>query len=244
MKKIIDFFPGYVTQTTDPKKQDITIRHLLTMMSGYPSDQSIDTLEIEDSNFMKSIFELDLVEDPGELFAYSSIGTHLLSGILTKATGMNVQSFAERALCEPLQISIYHWDKDPQGIPLGGSGIYMTSRDMTRFGFLYLRNGLIDGDQIIRAAWIDESFQDYSGMNGTWDVIQDVGYGYLWWLGKINDYQIRFALGWAGQFVFVIPELDMVIVVTSEFPLSSDEADRQVTSILSLVANFILPAVK
>jgi len=83
----------------DPRKQDITIRHLLTMKSGYPSDESIDTLEIEGSNFMKAIFELDLVSDPGERFAYSSIGAHLLSGILTKATGMNVQPFSEIYLC-------------------------------------------------------------------------------------------------------------------------------------------------
>ena len=95
-QRVLDFFPEYVTPSLDPRKQDMTIEDLLTMKSGLPSDGAADTLLSGQYDFIKDILECPLVDDPGEGFHYSSIGAHLLSGILTKASGMNTRAFADR----------------------------------------------------------------------------------------------------------------------------------------------------
>ncbi len=241
---VLDFFPEYVTPSLDPRKQDMTIEDLLTMKSGLPSDGSADTLLSGQYDFIKDILECPLIDDPGEDFHYSSIGAHLLSGILTKASGMNTRDFADQYLCEPLGISIPYWDADPQGYPYGGSGMRLMPRDMARFGLLYLQNGSIDGRRILSEAWIRASFQDYEGGDWTWGVLEHVGYGYLWWMADMGDYRIFFALGWSGQYILVIPDLDMVIVTTSNFPFEPEESDLRERSILELVKTYILPAVR
>lgn len=240
---MLDFFPEYITQDMDARKFDITIKHLLTMKAGFDKDENVDPLFNINSNWIKDTIELPLINDPGDTFCYSTMGTHLLSGIITKATGMSTLSFAEKYLCEPLQISIRIWDKDPQGYYFGGGSMYVTPRDMARFGYLYLKNGLLDGIQIVPNEWIEESLQNYTGEERTWGVLNEVGYGYLWWLGKIHDRRIYFAIGYAGQYIINIPDLDMVIVTTSVFPFTSEMAEEQADSILEFIANHILPAV-
>lgn len=242
-QRVLDFFPEFVTQDMDARKFDITIKHLLTMKAGFDRDDNVDSLYHANSNWIKDTIEMPLINDPGDTFCYSSMGAHLLSGIITKATGMSTLLFAENYLCEPLQISIRIWNKDPQGVYFGGGSMYLTPRDMARFGDLYLKNGFLDGKQIVPAEWVEESTQNYTGEERTLGVLEELGYGYLWWLGKINDYRIYFAVGYAGQYIINIPDLNMVIVTTSIFPFTSEMADDQVTSIMEFIAHHILPAV-
>ena len=242
-QRILDFFPEYVTQDMDARKFDITIKHLLTMKAGFDRDENVDPLFDANSHWIKDTIELPLMNDPGDTFCYSTMGTHLLSGIITKATGMSTLSFAEEYLCEPLQISIRVWDQDPQGVYFGGGSMDLTPRDMARFGTLYLMHGSLDGIQILPPEWIEASIRNYTGEERTWGVLEEFGYGYLWWLGKIHDHRIYFAIGYAGQYIINIPDLDMVIVTTSIFPFTSEMADDQATSIMEFIAHHILPAV-
>ena len=243
-EKMLDYYTEYVSEGLDPRKRDITIEDLLTMKSGFPSDRNADALFTGQEDFIKDILEMPLMSDPGEEFHYSSVGAHLLSGIITKATGMNTKAFAEKYLCPLLGISIPFWESDTQDYPYGGSGMNLIPRDMARFGYLYLRNGLLSGTQIVPSAWIEDSYQYYAGGESTWGVVDELGYGYLWWIGRIREYRIYFALGWAGQFIIIVPDVDMIIVTTCTYPFSSLEADEQEKSVLEIVYHYILPSVQ
>ena len=240
---MIDFYPEYNTPSLDPKKREITIRHLLMMKAGFDRDANVDPIISESSNWIREIIRLPLVNDPGETFTYSTMGAHLLSGIITKATHMSTRSFSETYLCNPLDISIRYWDQDPQGIYFGGGSMYMTSRDLARFGYLYLNGGEANGDQFFTDDWIEASFQNHIDETWEWGVVENMGYGFLWWLGSIGGYEIRYAFGYAGQSVILFPELNMVIVTTCMFPFTGEMADEQAQSIFELIANYIIPAV-
>ena len=241
--KILDYFPEYVTPTMDPRKQDITIEHLLTMTSGLPGDEEADAYLVNDENFIQEILKLPLHDDPGKTFAYSGVGVHLLSGIITKATGMSALAFAERYLFQPLQISVQKWEKDLQGYNYGYAGMYMTPRDMARYGYLYLNEGNVEGTQILSEEWIEDTFQYSSGGDRSTGGVDELGYGYLWWLGKVGDYRIQYALGFAGQYIILFPGLNMIVVATSSFPESYEEAGEQITSIMVFAKDYILPAI-
>ena len=243
--KILDYFPEYVTPAMDPRKQDITIEHLLTMTSGFPGDEEADAYLVNDENFIQAILQnLPLHDNPGETFAYSGVGVHLLSGIITKATDMSALAFAERYLFDPLQISVQKWEKDLQGYNYGYAGMYMAPRDMARYGYLYLSEGNVEGSQILSEGWIGDTFEYHTGGDETWGAVEELGYGYLWWLGKIGGYRINFALGYAGQFIITFPDLNMIVVITSSFPETSEEAGEQITSIMTFVKDFILPTIE
>jgi len=242
--KMLDFFPEYVYPTIDPRKFDITVRHLLMMRAGFDNDQNIYFSVYNSSNWLKTTIELPLLYDPGTRFAYNTFETHLLSAIITKASGMSTMDFAKNYLLEKMNIVCTQWQQDPQGYYFGGNTMHFTPRDMARLGYLYMHDGMLDGKQIVSAEWVEESIANQSNFNNsTWGDLDDVNYGYLWWLGKINNQKVFLALGHGGQFILNFPELNMIIVATAEWQLDWETADQHERTILSIVANYIVPAV-
>jgi CubicO group peptidase (beta-lactamase class C family) len=245
-QKMMDFFPEYITPGLDPRKFDITIRHLLTMRAGYLADSTYDHWGqwISSNDWMKFALDVDLVADPGQNWNYSTSSTHLLSGILTKATDMSTREFAEEYLFKPLQISCWYWHKDPHGYYCGGWEMYFSPRDMARFGLLYLNKGFVDGKQIVPAEWVEESIKTHTKLNIKLGVSKKSGYGYLWWLGSDLDYDYYFASGHAGQYILIIPNLDMVIVTTANTNCSFVESWNRVLSTLKFITyNIISPVI-
>ena len=173
---------------------------------------------------------------------YSTHGSHLLSAIITKATGVGTLAFAQASLFSKIGVHSVAWAKDKNGINYGGAGIFLTPRDMARFGYLYLRNGFIDGKQIIPADWIEKSIQNYRGYIAPWKEMDDVGYGYHWWTGRFNKYSVYFASGYGGQWILNIPDLDMIIVTTMNADTEKDW--NQMESLIPIISNFIIPSVK
>jgi len=238
-QKMMDFFPEYQTSDLDSKKYQITIKHLLKMRSGLTDDDGYT----ESDNWIKYITELPLGADPGEQWFYATSGTHLLSGIITKATGKSSLDFAKEYLFEPLNITIDQWAQDPQGYHSGGNHMVFTSRNMAKFGLLYLNNGLHDGKQIISSQWISETLQPYSNTGWGWGSdFEEAGYGFLWYVGKMNNYQIYFAAGHGGQFILNVPKLNMVIVTTAEWWLMDSPAWSQMQAILNFISSEIVTA--
>jgi len=235
-QKLVDFFPEYVNETMDPRKRNVTIHHLLTMTSGFPSDNQAEALFTNDPDEMGQIFNMPLSSNPGSQFSYSSVGTHLLSGILTRATNQSTKEFAMTNLCIPLGIDIPFWIRDPMGFYYGGSGIEMTSRDMAHFGQLYLNGGTFSDQRIIPSDWIQKSFQTHVGQD-------EEGYGYLWWLGMMDNHAVQMAIGYGGQYIILVSDLDMVVVTTSLFPNSTAEENTRYDQIQNFVEDFILAAV-
>jgi len=242
--KMLGFFPEYVYPSIDPRKYEITIRHLLMMRAGIDHERNNYEQIYNTSNWLKTTIELPLFFDPGTRFSYNTFQTHLLSAIITKASEMNTLDFARKYLLKLMDIDVSTWQQGPQGYYFGGNNMYFTPRNMARLGYLYMNNGRLNGKQIVPAKWVEESLTNYTQFTGSnWGDLHNVNYGYLWWLGEIKNQDVFLAIGYGGQFVINFPDLNMIVVTTAESYLGWNTADQHERSILSIVADYIIPAV-
>jgi CubicO group peptidase (beta-lactamase class C family) len=158
-----------------------------------------------------------------------------LGGVIEKASGLRVNEFVERYLYSPLGISDYYWWRYPNGTFQAGGGLYMLPRDMAKFGCLYLNGGMWNGSQIISKEWVEQSTQAHLVVDSYWD------YGYQWWLRTFHAssraYESFAARGWGGQYIFVFPSLEMVVVFTGGNYSTPEPVDE-------ILTRFILPAVR
>jgi CubicO group peptidase (beta-lactamase class C family) len=198
-------------------------------------------------DFVSQILEFPKVEQPGTVYNYSSVDSHLISAILTHATGQSALSYASENLYEPLGILNRQWRSDPQGINYGGSGIFLTSRDLAAIALLYLNEGYWDGEQIFAEDWVEQATTSHVILRpeDNQEGLPEVGYGYQWWIRNQGDYHSYMAIGYAGQYVVVIPDLDLAVVVTS-VPLPTQPPsvlDAASTVDFTLFEEYIVPAV-
>lgn len=231
---VLEFFPDRTVANLDANKEKMTLEDLLTMSSGFRCRDSYlynwDGLyQMWDSqDWVQFMLDLPMEAAPGDRFEYCNGGSFLLSAILTERTGMTGLEFAEEHLFGPLGITDVAWPMNPQGITIGWGDLRMLPHDMAKIGYLMLRNGQWEGEQIIPARWVAESTRKHLPA-----TLQD-GYGYQWW---VDDSGFYMALGYGGQFIFVVPEENLVVVFTSELP----ENDFYVPQML--LEGYILPAV-
>ena len=243
-EKMLDFFPEYIYQNMDTRKYSITIRNLVMMRMGIDNDENFYEQIYNSSNWIKTTIELPLIYNPGTRFCYNTFQTHLLSAIITKASGVSTLEFAKTNLLDKMNISCAEWWQDPQGYYFGGNSMHFTPRDIARLGFLYMNNGMMDGEQIVPAEWVEESLTNYTNFNNlSWGDLDNYNYGYLWWLGEIKGHEVFLALGHGGQFIITFLNLNMIVVTTSDWQLDWNTADQHERSVLSIVANYIVPAV-
>ncbi|WML32564.1 serine hydrolase [Clostridium sp. OS1-26] len=245
-QKALDFFPEYVSNPADIQKRAITIRNLLTMTTPYPFKNWQEPLDrlCRQPDWVK--YTLDQLGQNGKIgvFKYSSAGAHLLSAIITRATGKYAREFANEYLFQPIGMKeipdydmkafgfeelfgkdVKGWVKDPKGNSTGGWGLTLTPRDMARFGFLYLNDGLWNDNQIVSKSWIDES----TAMNS-------YKYGYLWWLQEEEGVFPYSAMGDGGNIICCIPEKDLVVAIASK--IITKPRDRW-----QLIKKYLLPSI-
>ena len=211
--KVTEYFPELIVGSDDAQKQQITIENLLTMQSGLEttSNRNYGKWVLSD-NWIEFALNQPLVAEPGTRMLYSTGSTHLLSAIITQASGMSTKQFAQKNLSSRLGFSMSYWSQDPQGIYFGGNDMEMTPRQMLEFGRLYLNEGIKDNEQVISKAWVEESHKPRARSPRG----QGRFYGYGWWLRDLAGMQIPVAWGYGGQLIFVVKELDLVVVATSE----------------------------
>lgn len=238
-QKVSELLPGYFSAIDNPKKKDITVKNVLTMSGGLETIDSDYAGYFTSGDWLDYAIKKPLTDEPGSKFTYNTGLTHFLSGIITEKSGMNTKEFADKYLFGPLNIKVKKWDIDRKGYYGGGSGLYLTPRDMAKFGFLYLNNGKWEDKQLIPQEWAAESTQKHIQPS------DEVDYGYLFWIAPMTDktrsksYPTYRADGAGGQKIVVIPELDMLVVITAnENSSSKDGADTQ-----ALIPDYILPAV-
>lgn len=208
---IDEFFPDYFTQNPDSDKESISLKDLLTMRSGIESTSIRNYGRwVVSNNWSEYALSRPMVDKPGGRMIYSTGTSHLLSVILTRATGMSTLDFANRYLFEPMDIRIGGWDRDPQGYYMGGNNMAMRPPDMVKIGRMMMDAGLYEGVQIVSAEWIKESVEIYTRSN-----YNPYDFGYMWWRRPVNGYEMIFAWGHGGQYIMMLPELDLVIVITS-----------------------------
>lgn len=242
-QKMIDSFPEYQEFVTDTNVNNITLRHLLTMRSGINGDEEFYSVFTNSSNWIKTIIQNSLNFTPGTRSLYSTASTHLVSGMLTKASGMSTMEFAKINLFDPMGIVINDWAHDPQGIYFGGNDMFMTTRNMAVLGLLYLNKGNLNGRQIVPEEWINNSLVYSGGIGGTWGSLSEIGYGYMWWLGKVSGKKIFTALGHGGQYIMCVPDYNMIAAVTSDPNLDWTVSDEHERAVLEIIADSVIPAV-
>jgi len=212
---VVDFFPKWKNITLDPRIENITIEHLLTMTSGLdwpPMDRSknIYNQMIKSENWVEFVLARSITYDPGVHFTYSDGGSHLLSAIITCVSGKSALEFASQFLFPFIGIQHAKW-KENHGINLGGTGLHIRSIDMAKFGYLFLSQGRIYNTQVISREWVETSIKRHSNGHPEWFGY----YGYHWWIspktlnGMIDMY---YALGSHGQYIFILPSKNAVAV--------------------------------
>ena len=232
-QKLVDFYPEYVTPEVDPRVRQITLKHLLTMSSGF------DKKDIYWKTTREKIQQKP-VHEPGEIFNYDKSAADFLSSILIKTTHMSLLDFTKDKLFAPLGISDVIWEFWPdKSFDIGSFdnevwhywGLSLKPRDMAKFGYLYLHNGIWDGKQVVPSDFVRDSIQKHIN-TPYWGG--SVDYGYLWWINKVEGHAAYCAAG-PGQYIYVIPDQDMVIVITSgrEEPIGEN---------MSIIAKWIVPA--
>lgn len=231
---MLDYFPERTIENLDEAKQGITLDNLLTMSAGFDWPGGILEPIINEMSlrpdWLQFVLDRPVVDEPGTKFVYNSGGSNVLAAIVEGATGMKAFDYAEQYLFEPLGITEYRWAQDPRGHTLGGFGLRLTPRDMAKFGYLYLNNGLWDGEQIIPAEWVADSTIKRIDANPLSD-----SYGYQWWVDNKGYYM---ALGYGGQYIIVKPDLNLVVVFTSGLIPNDFFAPE------TLLNSYILPAAK
>jgi CubicO group peptidase (beta-lactamase class C family) len=231
----------------DSLKNTITIKHLLTMTSGlewnecdvHPTDPIYDVPLFNRSlDPMAYLVAKPIVTTPGSSFYYNGGAVDLLGQLVRISSGIDVDVFSGEYLFDPLGITDYQWQRlYLSGIIATHGDVYICPRDMAKFGFLYLNNGVWNGNQIVSADLVDRSIQEYVALPF---VYWADAYGYLWW--KVNYYynnqvieSIK-AMGWGGQEIIIFPQLNMVIVFTGANYVVDPPCDE-------IISRFIFPVV-
>lgn len=222
-ERILDFFTDIIDiENMDSKKVSIKLEDLLTMRSGTDyhegySGSPHDKLNSLDRGWDRFYLNRPMIHEPGSNFQYDSGGVILMSSMLKKRTGQHADGYAQKYLFNPLEITRVRWFKNREGHPHTGGGLHLLPQDMAKFGLLYLNDGEWQGTQVVPAHWVRKSIQKHVDFRRQTPGV--VGYGYLWWImspdpdGAGKEY-IYAAMGFRAQYIFVIPEHDMVVVVT------------------------------
>lgn len=209
---ISDFDGELISAKTGTGKDHITIGNLLSMQAGLETTSFYNYgAWVLSDDWIRFALDQPLQNTPGTKLQYSTGNTHLLSAILTEATGKSTLQFAREVLGQPLGFNLAEWPQDPNGIYFGGNNMELTPRQMLSFGELYLNNGQVNGRQVIPESWITTSLQPLA------ESAREEGrfYGYGWWMRDMAGMHTTFAWGYGGQFILLVPDLFLVVVTTS-----------------------------
>ncbi len=212
---------GPLVPGLDPEKGAITIRHLLTMTSGLEWDESGGFGSYSDwirsRDHLGFLLDKPFAAAPGSRFNYNSAAVHLLGVVLEQATVMQLPTLARFALFDPMGISLNRWEPLGSGYYNGGAGLDLRPRDLARFGQLFLQGGSSAGRQIVPAGWVGLSSAEEFGWRISLGSLDGISYGYLWWVVPGAAEPLYFAWGYGGQYVVVVPDLNLVVVATSDW---------------------------
>ncbi len=241
--KVISFFPDKLPANVSQHLKDLEIKHLLTMSVGHDPNAVREKTRTND-DWVKVFLAEPITEKPGTQFNYNSLATYMLSAIIQKVTGEKLIDYLHPRLFCPLGIVGASWEECPEGINIGGWGLYVKTEDMAKLGQFFLQKGKWNGEQLLPESWIDEATTSHIASLPAGTKKEDLtiepedsdwlqGYGYQMWRSRHNSYR---ADGANGQFILVLPEKEAVIVTTAHI------GDMQAE--LNLIWEYLLPAIK
>jgi CubicO group peptidase (beta-lactamase class C family) len=208
---MLSFFPDQSVANLDARKEQITVRHLVSMTSGFsctarPSETTLEEM-MASPDWVQFALDRPMAAEPGTRFVYDSPGMHLLSAILQRATGMTALEFARENLFEPLGITDVHWVADPQGYYRGSGALSLHPMDSAKLGLLFLQKGRWEERQIVSSDWVSEATTQHAETGI--DYGEDYGYG--WWVSR-EELVYFSADGSGGQRILAVPPMNLVLV--------------------------------
>ncbi len=212
---VVELLDHAAPAAVDDLKASMTVEDLLTMSTGLDCRDSAwhnwegEGAWLASDDWTAHVLALPMAEEPGTRFNYCNGASFVLSAILSEVTGQSAAEFAEDVLFEPLGITEYTWLSSPDGITRGWKDLWLHPADMAKIGYLYLRGGEWDGNQVVSQQWVEASIAPHVSVGGTID-----DYGYQWWVFDPLDY--AYAQGHGGQHILIAPNHDLVVVYTGQ----------------------------
>ena len=246
-QKLSHFYDLQAYDHYDWKKGEVTLKHLLTMSSGFdgfdfdPNSIGNEENMYPQDDWVRWTLNLPMLRDcgPGERWFYFTAGIVVLGDILHQVLPGGLEAYAHKTLFQPLGISNYRWQHTPQGVANTAGGIQLTPLDFAKFGYLYKNGGRWGEQQILPVDWVTNSFKPYFQTTNPADQ-----YGYLWWnqtytVGADQPFETFYCGGNGGNKIYVFTEHDLVVVVTA-----SAYGQRYMHSqVDEMMEQYILPAV-
>ncbi|MGY4498987.1 CubicO group peptidase (beta-lactamase class C family) [Bradyrhizobium sp. GM24.11] len=246
---VLKFFPN-TAAVKQPGWDAITLRHLLTMSSGIKWDEALAWTDpkndgphlVSEADPIGYVLARPVVAPPDVLWIYNGGGTELLGNIVEHVSGKPLEAFAREALFQPLGIADFEWKAYKNGKIAAAAGLRLRPRDAAKIGQLVLNRGQWNGQQVVSADWIAQSitprFQAVGYFGGT------LFYGYQWWMGRSlargKDIKWVAAFGWGGQRIFIVPELDLVMMTTT----AQYGQPKEGLAAIDILANVVIPSVR
>lgn len=246
---VIDVFPDHA-DVRSPGWERITLRHLLTMSSGFKWDENrswTDPVNDEphlamEPDPIRYVLSKPIAAPADTIWVYCGGGTDLLGAIIERVSGKPLEAFARDHLFTPLNITDVEWKSYPRnGKISAAAGLRLRPRDAAKIGQLVLNDGAWNGRQIVPPDWIMKSIVPRFQARGYFGGL--FYYGYQWWMGRTlrGDREVKWvaAMGWGGQRIFIVPEFDLVVMVTSGLY----GKPREGVGALDTLNNFVIPSV-
>ena len=246
-----DLFSYSAYANWDPRKAEMTLEDALTMRLGFEwdewsrpyTDPANDLVFLENNtvDWSKALLDLPMAHDPGTVFTYNTAATIAIGQAVQNATGMPMAEFANMYLFYPMQIFTAEWWRSPTNLPVGGSGLFLETRDLAKFGQLYLDGGVWQGQQLISSEWIADSVVRRVDIS-SWATYSEA-YGFQWWLDDLNyrgqPVETWVTSGYGGQYIFVVPELELVVAFTGH----NYAPGPGIANLYTMMRSFILDAI-
>ncbi len=212
-QSIFEFLPNYKNLKT-LENTIISIHDLLCMRLGFEPAKSDFPQNVD---LFAYVLERNMNNKPGEMFFYDNIAPNLIAPVIKTATNKHIDKFAEDEIFSTLQIQNYNWEEGKQNdFPICQGSLKLRPRDFAKFGYLVLKQGKWNNQQVVSQEWIEKSTQKHSVLNEN----DGIYYGYLWWIMEIekNGEKIKviYSGGSGGQYMFIIPQINMILAFTGE----------------------------
>ena len=236
-QRVAPVLDGLVPADADPLIEAITVDHLLTMRAGLERTSGRNYGRwVNSPDWVRYALSRPFVDRPGGRMLYSTGSYHLLSAVLTRASGRSTLELARQWLGEPLGIDIPPWTRDPQGFYLGGNNMMLAPRALLRFGEMYRQAGSYGGRRVLPASWVEASWTPHARSRFTGHH-----YGYGWFIAQARGRRVYYAWGYGGQMIYVVPDLALTVVITSNAANPSGRGGY-VRQLHELLVQGIIPA--
>jgi len=244
---IANVFPEIAEPGTGEGWNNVTLYHLLQMVSGMDWDEETEFEDYEHNQNapLQYIFSRDIIHSPGTYYAYNTPGIDLLSYVVERSYGEHLADLTQQKLFGPLGILGYEWQQAGNGVKRGGLGLKLTARDLAKFGLLFLQNGSWDGDPIVPSEWVGQCFDNPLSLDGIpGDHILGLSIGHTWWTREIEGVSVHFADGYGGQMLMLIPEHNIVIVMNRLYDVDGAKNNEAFNSFFTHILPSVLESVQ